>query len=423
MLVLVLPAIFTACSDKIEDTYIVNEPVYLSYEDLRSPLKTTESPGILHPGKIYFKDDYIFVNEYQKGIHVIDNGDPADPEIVTFIEIPGNMDLAIRETILYADSYVDLVAIDIGDLENIAEVGRVENAFPYIIPFYENGIVEEIDEEQGVITGWRTVERTVEVADGGYTYQRFPMWEDMDLMLLNAAGAEGGQFASKSGVGGSMARFSLYDDFLYAVNNYSLKLFDVSDSDNPSEVKSVHIGWNIETLFPFGNKLFIGSTTGMYIFSLEDPSDPQYISAFWHATSCDPVVTDGNYAYVTLRAGNLCGDNESKLCVISIASIENPVLVKEYDLVEPYGLGIDGSTLFVCDGDEGLKIFDATDPYSIDEHQLAIYSNINAFDVIPLGELLIMIGNDGLYQYDYEDPENITLLSTIPIAELKVPGK
>jgi hypothetical protein len=354
---------------------------------------------------------------------VIDNSDPTNPDIVTFIEIPGNVDLAIRENILYADSYVDLVAIDIGDLDHITEVGRVEEAFPYIIPFYETGIVEDIDEGQGVITGWRTTERTVEVADGGYTYQRFPMWEDMDIMFLNSGRAESGQFASKSGVGGSMARFTLYDDFLYAVDNYSLKLFDVSDAETPSELKSVSIGWNIETLFPFGDKLFIGSTTGMYIFSLEVPSDPQYISAFWHATSCDPVVTDGTYAYVTLRAGNLCGDNESKLCVISIADIRNPVLIQEYDLVEPYGLGIDGNTLFVCDGDEGLKIYDAGDPYTIDEHQLAVYDNINAFDVIPLGEVLIMIGNDGLFQYDYTDPEDIALLSTIPISALKPFGK
>lgn len=37
----------------------------------------------------------------------------------------------------------------------------------------------------------------------------------------------------------------------------------------------------------------------------------------------------------------------------------------------------------------------------------------NAFDVIPIGKVLILIGNDGLYQYNYSNVKNITLLSSI----------
>ena len=73
----------------------------------------------MQSGKIYFKDHYIFVNEYQKGIHVIDNEDPRNPQIIKFIEIPGNVDMAIADDILYADSYVDLLSIDISDIGNI----------------------------------------------------------------------------------------------------------------------------------------------------------------------------------------------------------------------------------------------------------------------------------------------------------------
>jgi hypothetical protein len=156
----------------------------------------------------------------------------------------------------------------------------------------------------------------------------------------------------------------------------------------------------------------------MYIYSLEDPFNPLFISQFRHASSCDPVVVNGHYAYVTLRAGNLCGDIASQLDVIDIKDLQSPNLVQEYPMEEPYGLGIDDSLLFVCDGVAGLKIYSAADPLSIDQHMIVRYKDIQAFDVIPLGEVLVMIGTDGLYQYDYSDPMNIHQLSVIPINDL-----
>jgi hypothetical protein len=198
-----------------------------------------------------------------------------------------------------------------------------------------------------------------------------------------------------------------------------LRLFNITESADPTPEKEIYVGWNIETLFPYEQKLFLGSTTGMYIYSLADPSNPEYISNFWHASSCDPVVVEGNYAYVTLRAGNLCGDNLSLLDVIDISDIQSPTLLKEYPMEEPYGLGIDSNILFICDGDAGLKVYDASDPLVIDQNKIAQYGDINAWDVIPLGGVLIMIGTDGLYQYDYSDPENIRELSVIPILDLQ----
>ena len=40
------------------------------------------------------------------------------------------------------------------------------------------------------------------------------------------------------------------------------------------------------------------------------------------------------------------------------------------------------------------------------------YPDIKAFDVIPIGGVLVLIGDDGLYQYNYSDVKNISLLST-----------
>jgi len=401
----------TACQDQITETYTVNEPVYMSYDALRSSFNVKSAEVIIQPGKIYFKDNYIFVNEYMEGIHMIDNSDPVNPQTIVFVEIPGNVDMAIKGNMLYADSYVDLLTIDISDPNNIVEVDRDTNAFPYIIPGFELGMLGEIDVNKGVIVGYEKVIKTEKVTGDNTNFWRFNTWESS--MAMDASSSKGG--SGDTGAGGSMARFTLYDNYLYAIDNASLHLFNVSNNANPNFEKQVPISWNIETLFPYEEKLFIGSQTGMFIYSLQNPSNPEFISQFWHASSCDPVVVEGNYAYVTLRGGNLCGAIESQLDVIDLSIIEDPTLIATYLMEEPYGLGIDDGTLFVCDGPAGLKIYDATDPMKIDSNLIVNYSDIDAFDVIPLGDILIMIGIDGLYQYDYSSLDDIRLLSHIPI--------
>lgn len=404
------------CKDKIEDTYVVNEPEYMSYNDLRSSFEVKDGQEIIQPGKLYFKDHFIFVNEYQKGIHVVDNTDPAYPQVIKFIEIPGNVDLAVAGNILYADSYIDLLAIDISDMNNIHEVSRIDSAFPYLVPCITDGIQGNVDVRNGVVTGWKKVKKTEDVSNT-VQWNSYPRWEINNMYTDAAPGkiTTGNNNNGSFGTGGSMARFTLYDQYLYTVNNYSLRLFNISSPAAPQFESEFHIGWNIETIFPYENKLFIGSQTGMYIYDLSNPASPEYISNFRHASSCDPVVVEGNYAYVTLREGNLCGDAESQLDVIDISDIHNPDMLKSYPMVEPYGLGIDDSLLFICDGNAGLKIYNASDPLKITDNLLKTYGDINAFDVIPLGNTLLMIGIDGLYQYNYSDPNNITELSYIPI--------
>ena len=88
-------------------------------------------------------------------------------------------------------------------------------------------------------------------------------------------------------------------------------------------------------------------------------------------------------------------------------------------MTEPYGLGIDNNTLFVCEGHYGLKVFDATDPLAITSHKMAEFSDIHAYDVIPLGSILFMIGDNGFYIYDYSDIEQISLLGTLPVKPLE----
>ena len=189
------------CQDKLLQTYEVNNPVYMSYEDLRSAVRDTTPAEISKPGKIYLYGDFILVNEVRKGIHVVNNADPANPEVISFIKIPGNIDMAIKNNILYADSYVDLVAIDIKDLENIKEVARFEDLFSWSLPPYEAGTrVGMVDESEGIVIGWNVEEVTEELdwPDQGLMYPT-QMWESsmrMDMVSLASANGTGGGSAT-----------------------------------------------------------------------------------------------------------------------------------------------------------------------------------------------------------------------------------
>jgi len=392
----------------------------MSYEDLREAVKVTSSRDLENTGKIYFKDGYIFVNEELKGIHIIDNQDPANPKNIGFIEIPGNVDIAVKNNILYADSYVDLVAIDISTITSPVVVKRLEDVFPYTTPAPENEDyrVAEIDEEKGVVIDWE-IKKVRQKMEYHYYPVYYGMRSEMDFAKNSALfGGATPKAGNSFGIGGSMARFGLYNDYLYVVDNATLFMFDVKTPESPSDIGKQNVGWDIETMFIYDGHMFFGTQSGMQIFSLEVPTVPTYVGSFWHVTSCDPVVISDGFAYITLRGGTRCGSNVNRLDVLKLSDnyTENQLLAS-YPLHGPYGLGIDDQTLFVCDGDAGLKVYDIADKTHIDDHQIASFSNINTFDVIPFNDFLFMIGDDGFYQYDYSDLQNIHQISFIPVVK------
>ncbi len=409
--------LFSACEDKYTEEYLEVQPVYMSYKDFREAVKVEASHQLEKPGKIYAKDNYLFINEQMKGIHIYNNSNPASPQYVGFINIPGNVDIAVYNDILYADSYIDLVAIDISDINQIKEVSRVKSVFPYSIPPYEPGHrLGKIDDTQGVVVDW-TVKRIRKELEY-ISYPVYPIYfanKFSEFASLDAAAGYGAQGSSTAGIGGSMARFGLSGANLLAVDNSTYFCFDLANAGAPTLKAKSGIGWNIETMFLSGNTMFLGTTTGMVTFDISNLTQPTYISTFWHVTGCDPVVVKGNLAFVTLRGGNTCGSTVNRLDVLDVTNLRSPTLIRSYNMENPYGLGFDDEVLFVCDGTAGLKIYNAADPYLITENLIAKFPDIHAYDVIPLGSSLLMIGDDGFYQYDYSDLNNIKQISTIRV--------
>lgn len=405
------------CSDKcqVKKTYTYYEPVYSTTDQIKAATGLRAAQPLYAPGKIYLKDQYLFVNETGKGIHIYDNSAPISPQALSFLNIPGNYDLAISGNILYADSFVDLVLFDISDITNIKIASRLDGFFKNYaaMGFYMSA-------EKGIVTSWEK-KSTVTLDENDCSPSQLQSWGGMyyrdGIAMLYNATPSGAQLKSTSetGIAGSMSRFTISDNYLYAIDGSLLAVTDINNPVAPVRKSDLTLQLWPETLFPNGQNLFVGSRAGMSIYNISAPDKPELLSQYGHISSCDPVVAQGNYAYVTLYTGDICHNGTNELQVIDIRDLKNPQLVTKYSMTNPHGLGLDENLLFICDGSDGLKIFDNADPNAISSHLLASYPGINAYDVIPYQNVAIVIAKDGLYQYDYSNLKSMRLLSKITI--------
>ena len=100
--------------------------------------------------------------------------------------------------------------------------------------------------------------------------------------------------------------------------------------------------------------------------------------------------------------------------VIDITSLTDPKLIKSYPMKNPHGLAIHNNTIYLCEGQYGLKTLNAEDPKSIKE--LGFDTTVKSYDAIALGDdRLFVVGEDGFYQYNVSDPKHLKLLSQIQV--------
>ncbi|MEI6948755.1 hypothetical protein V9K67_16310 [Paraflavisolibacter sp. H34] len=205
-----------------------------------------------------------------------------------------------------------------------------------------------------------------------------------------------------AGAGGSLARFTIRGDYLYAVDDQSLQAYNLQDGARPQKVSSTPLAWGVETIYAFNNYLFLGTQTGLLIYSLDTLSKPRYLGEARHARSCDPVVANDSVAFVTLKGSARCGPAESGLYVHDIKNIDRPVLKKTLPLPDPVGLGLQDTVLYVCCGTEGLKLFNVKAPFA--PVLIGSKTDGNYMDVIPYHGLLICFVQDGILLYDISNP-------------------
>ncbi len=163
-LLIIIFGLLTIGSCVKEEKLIVNGmvPIYISATDF-SFIESKEPQSFNDLGNIVVYENYLFINEKGKGIHVIDNTDPSNPHTLYFWNLPGNTEFTIEDNILFADNSIHLLSIDISDFANIKVLGYAENIFLDADPLHSRpqdykGYFYCVKKENGVHIGWKEEE-------------------------------------------------------------------------------------------------------------------------------------------------------------------------------------------------------------------------------------------------------------------------
>lgn len=390
-------------------------PKYESVQNLASKIDIEAPKEYNEAGKIIQYGAYLFINEPNEGIHIVYNANPSAPENRSFINLPGSKDMIIIDNHLYADMYSALVVLDISDLENpiLLENFTVEDVFyhnPYdVIPIsffnqdYAYFKYDSVDTSKGIVTSWEIELRREPLEEQNIYYD--------DVVFATASSAENDTSERTTSVSGSMARFLPVEDFLYAINENELLLFQIDTNYQPIAWGRMDTQTQAETLYHLNDFLFVGSTTGMLLYDVTTPGNPEYLSSIEHFRSCDPVVADENYAYVTLRGGTNCFTDLNELQIISLENPRELEVASRHVLFNPHGLAIRGDHLIVCDGTAGVKVVDISDKEAPEVVNTFLIDF--AYDVIIDYPTAMIVGESKLYQFDISSLPEITKISEI----------
>lgn len=390
-------------------TITIATPVLASAEAVRAGIGNKPPQPLEAPGKLFVQGHYLYVVEPLEGLHIINNSNPAAPVNEAFVAVPGIGDVAVQGALLYVDCFDDLLVLNIDNPKAVQLANFTEGVFPdrrHLLGYTmdSNMVIVGWNYRDSTIKSSREIGRDVTYINGGF-------WADNMGAFQNTLRSNAAAASAPAGKGGSMARFALSHGFLYTVSHTDLRAFSLQVPAQPSLRSITSLGWGIETIYPFQDKLFIGSNTGMFIYTLGDPAKPQKAGAFDHARVCDPVIADDDYAYVTLRSGTNCWGQINQLNVVDIINIYSPRLVGVLNLTNPHGLDKVGNYLYVCDGRDGLRVLDASDPMAT--RPLSRYALRDAYDVICWNQVAIVSAADGIHQYDIGQAPTLQKLSHI----------
>ena len=237
---------------------------------------------------------------------------------------------------------------------------------------------------------------------------------------------EDGDASTPSVLSGSYANILTLGERLYVLASGELHTFGLEDISSPQLLNSQEVNLSIESLFYNGENLFIGSSEGMYIYSIDENGIPQKQSVTRYEElveflPCDPIAANRQHAYVTLSTSVQASDacfrsvDINELLVYDISEVQTPQLVSRIGMQEPKGIGLDGDLLFVCQRYDGIKVFDISEPANLVE--LYHFGEFEAFDLIPTNGLLMVIGKDQIHQFDYSDKDNMYKLSSYDLKD------
>ena len=306
------------------------EPVYLSFEELRQPLVTTDREQIIQNTHYVHYESYLFINEKAKGIHVIKTAKEEVPEYIAFLKIPGNYRMFVKDGYLYADNFVDLIVIDISDETNFHIVHRAEDVFPnnpyQVIGSYDSLV--SFDETKGVV---------VDVAYTSVPVSENEKYIDNTQQYLSDLTIEGNTLFAL--VEGKVLRFDVEDPLAITAQSSYLR------SNSSTLVSFTPTDGYLVTFDAYGRN---------YVIDTSVPVSESYPWQFQLQGGYGVIGFVENKAF----GWNACYscDDESHLAIFNIDDINNPAVERHVPMDKPHSVALENDYLFTCHASEILLV-------------------------------------------------------------------
>ena len=403
-----------SCSNDISSAELSYTKATAIYGDLNEqrniPLEDDIRP-IEDAGKVYVSEDLLLIGEENEGIHVYDNSDPENPTPISFLNIPSNKEFYVNDNFIYAESVYDMLKIDMSDKSNPRLVNRVENAFvqdfinadgQVLVGFEFEDVKEEVEENSDI---WNELSNNNNFA-----------FFDFNERIIPASAVPSSFAGSSNSTIGTVNRIAHAADHVYVISNSHMTI--LSDNGNLELVDNIQAGWQMETIYPQDNSLYIGTRNSMLVYDISTPVSPRERSRYDHVDSCDPVLPNGDIAYLTLRSnGTGCPGDINALIVLDISNENFSSEIQTVEMESPYGMTLIGNTLYVGEGTNGLKTFDT----SSNDNTVSLISsdiNVEAYDIIAhptRSDIILVASPNGFGQYQIDSNQDMSLLSWIQI--------
>jgi hypothetical protein len=360
---------------------------------------------------IKYKHFLIAISKY-KGIHIIDNSNPASPINFKFIEFPFESEVIIENDILflYSSSMFFKFSTNLLSSLNLLEAIKLDcntnspssapknqMAIGYEYKYYKSSTNQLVKKEFSFGFYNYNFSSSYEFDyDSSLKYDISNNIKGTNITLTSGSNVSNNTF-STSAIG-STSKICIAKNILYVLDMGYVYTVDLRNSS--MQLLDCMPSRGFETLHPNGDYLYIGANNGMYIYHIKN-AKPEFISVYQHIQSCDPVVVEGNLAYLTLRSGTRCMNQINQLEIIDIADKSNPKVLRTYPMSNPYGLALTSEHLYICDGEEGLKIFPRVpNSWDIKAKDFTQAKSVWLKDLIITGNQIMTYNINHIYQFE-----------------------
>ncbi len=185
------------------------------------------------------------------------------------------------------------------------------------------------------------------------------------------------------------------DDHLFVCNEMLLSIFDVCDRSSPSLLSAIAFDYWTENVAVTGDYAYVvGSPAGLFIVDISDITEPVIVNHLFEYTGiCSLQIEDGLAYLCTVIQPPIVLDIRDDPAYPQVLYHSTESVEEEHNELT-YADGY----VFIAD-EEGLKIYDATDPSNLDliltEHEELSFSlSVAAGD----GELFFSSKNSGYFR-------------------------